>query len=63
MVENMIFMRLVDLKYCTYNVRYNATGPSGIYCCVIATNAVHSDSNPSVGEAVYVGLYHSGGVC
>ena len=36
----------------------NANGPSGIYRCVIATNAVHNDSNPSVGEAVYVGLYY-----
>ena len=43
--------------------RYNATGPSGIYRCFIATNDVHNDSDPSVGEAVYVGLYHNGGVC
>ena len=38
-------------------------GPSGIYRCFIGTNAVHNDSDPSVGEAVYVGLYHNGGVC
>ena len=36
-------------------------GPSGIYRCFIGTNAVHSNSDPSVGEAVYVGLYGSGG--
>ena len=38
--------------------RYNATGPSGIYRCVIATNTVHNDSDQSVGETVYVGLYY-----
>ena len=41
----------------------NAIGPSGIYRCFIGTNAVHNDSDPSVGERVYVGLYHNGGVC
>ena len=41
--------------------RNNADGPSGIYRCVIATNAVHDDSDESVGETVYVGLYSSGG--
>ena len=41
--------------------RNNATGPSGIYHCVIATNAVHDDNDQSVGETVYVGLYGSGG--
>ena len=41
--------------------RNNPTGPSGIYRCVIATNAVHNNSDPSVGETVYVGLYGSGG--
>ena len=39
----------------------NAIGPSGIYRCFIGTNAVHDNSDPSVGEAVYVGLYHNGG--
>ena len=38
--------------------RNNADGPSGIYRCVIATNAVHDDSDQSVGETVYVGLYY-----
>ena len=41
--------------------RNNANGRSGIYRCVIATNAVHDDSDQSVGETVYVGLYTSGG--
>ena len=41
--------------------RNNPTGPSGIYRCVIATNAVHNNSDQSVGETVYVGLYGSGG--
>ena len=35
----------------------DATGPTGIYRCRIATNAVHSDTDQSVGETVYVGLY------
>ena len=41
--------------------RNNATGPSGIYRCVIATNAVHNDNDQSVGETVYVGLYYGSG--
>ena len=36
-------------------------GPSGIYRCFIGTNAVHDNNDPSVGEAVYVGLYGNGG--
>ena len=36
-------------------------GPSGIYRCFIGTNATHDNNDPSVGEAVYVGLYHNGG--
>ena len=45
--------------------RNNPTGPSGIYRCVIATSAVHDDSDQSVGETVYVGLYYGseGGKC
>ena len=35
--------------------------PSGIYHCFIGTNAVHDNNTASVGEAVYVGLYGSGG--
>ena len=37
--------------------RTTATGPTGIYRCRIATNAVHSDTDQSVGETGYVGLY------
>ena len=38
--------------------RRSAYVSSGIYRCVIPTNAVHNDSDPSVGETVYVGLYY-----
>ena len=41
--------------------RNNAMGPSGIYRCDIPTDAVH-DSDLSVRETVYVGLYASGGI-
>ena len=42
----------------------NVNGPTGIYRCFIATNAVHDDSDGSVGETLYVGLYGSeGGIC
>ena len=37
--------------------RNNATGPSGIYRCDIATVAVHDYNDLSVRETVYVGLY------
>ena len=40
--------------------RNNANGPSGVYRCVIPTNTTHNDSDPSVGETVYVGLYARG---
>ena len=39
----------------------DATGPTGIYRCCIATNAVHSNTDESVGETVYVGLYTADG--
>ena len=39
----------------------DATGPTGIYRCRIATVAVHSDTDQSVGETVYVGLYPTDG--
>ena len=39
-----------------------ATGPTGIYRCRIATIAVHSDTDESVGETVYVGLYQADGI-
>lgn len=35
--------------------------PSGIYRCDIPTAEVHDDSDGSVRESVYVGLYSSGG--
>ena len=41
--------------------RNSANGPTGIYRCVIATNAVHDDNDGLVGETLYVGLYGSGG--
>ena len=42
--------------------RNNAMGPSGIYRCDIATDAVHDDSDLSVRDTVYVGLYAGGGI-
>ena len=41
--------------------RNDATLPTGIYRCKIPTNAVHDDTDTSVGESVYVGLYTSEG--
>ena len=41
--------------------RNNANSPTGIYRCVIATNAAHNDSDGSVGETLYVGLYYGSG--
>ena len=40
----------------------DATGPTGIYRCDIATNAVHDDRDISVRETVYVGLYPADGM-
>ena len=37
------------------------TSPTGIYRCEIPTNAVHDDTDISVRDTVYVGLYTSGG--
>ena len=41
----------------------NADTPSGIYCCDIETNAVHSDDrmDTTTRETVYTGLYATGG--
>ena len=39
----------------------DATGPTGIYRCRIPTNAVHHDTDISVRETVYVGLYPADG--
>ena len=41
--------------------RTTATGPTGIYRCDIPTIAVHHDTDISVGETVYVGLYPANG--
>ena len=40
----------------------DATGPTGIYRCDIPTNAVHDDSDISVRDSVYVGLYPADGM-
>ena len=37
--------------------RTTATGPTGIYRCDIPTEAVHDNTDSSVRETVYVGLY------
>ena len=42
--------------------RTTATGPTGIYRCDIPTNAVHDDTDISVRETVYVGLYPADGM-
>ena len=43
--------------------RTSGTGPTGIYRCDIQTIAVHDDSDNSVRDTVYVGLYTgSGGI-
>ena len=41
--------------------RNNANSPVGIYRCDIPTNAVHDDTDISVRDTVYVGLYTAGG--
>ena len=41
--------------------RSTATSPVGIYRCDIATNAVHDDSDISVRDTIYVGLYTASG--
>ena len=55
---NMYQSRLTQVVH--LRRRNKANGPTGIYRCVIATNAVHDDSDGSVGETLYVGLYGSG---
>ena len=42
--------------------RTSGSGPTGIYRCHIATVAAHSDTDESVGETVYVGLYQADGI-
>ena len=46
----------VDLR------RTTATGPTGIYRCGIATNAFHDDTDISVRDSVFVGLYPTDGM-
>ena len=41
--------------------RNNANSPTGIYRCDIPTNAVHDDTDISVRDTVYVGLYTASG--
>ena len=50
-----------DAEQVALRRRNDAIGPSGIYRCDIPTDAIHDDSDLSVGETVYVGLYASGG--
>ena len=42
--------------------RTTATGPTGIYRCDIPTNAVYDDTDISVRDSVYVGLYPTDGI-
>ena len=42
--------------------RTSATGPTGIYRCDIPTNAVHDDTDISVRDTIYVGLYPTDGM-
>ena len=42
--------------------RTTATGPTGIYRCDIATVAVHDNTDISVRDTVYVGLYPADGM-
>ena len=42
--------------------RTTTTGPTGIYRCDIPTNAVHDDTDISVRDTVYVGLYPADGM-
>ena len=41
--------------------RNNANPPSGIYRCDIPTDAVHHETDTSVRDILYVGLYATGG--
>ena len=53
--------QVVHLRRRLYRIVNDTTG---IFRCVIPTNAVHDDSDASVGETVYVGLYTGeGGTC
>ena len=41
-------------------LRNTTTGPTGIYRCDIPTNSVHDNTDNSVRDTVYVGLYTTG---
>ena len=41
--------------------RNDGNSPSGIYLCVIPTNAVNDETDLSVGEYLYAGVYATGG--
>ena len=43
------------------DLRHRKQGTSGIYRCDIPTAAVHDDTDISVRDTVYVGLYLNGG--
>ena len=43
------------------DLRRTSQGESGIYRCDIPTNAVHDNTDMSVRDTVYVGLYINGG--
>ena len=55
-IEEARDARQVDLRR-----KNNANSPSGIYRCGIPTDAVHDETDISVRETVYVGLYAIGG--
>ena len=46
-------VKVIDLR------RKTATSPAGIYRCDVSTQAVHNNSDKSVRESVYVGLYYT----
>ena len=55
----MSIAELREFLYIVYS--NNAISPVGIYRCDIATNAVHVDTDRSVRDTVYVGLYTASG--
>ena len=60
-VELVIIIKFVYTAQRVDLRRTIATSPSGIYRCYIATVAVHDDSDLSVKETVYIGIYGLGG--
>ena len=41
--------------------RTSGSSPSGLYCCDIATTAIHDENDISIRDTLYIGLYHNGG--